>query len=83
MPHFRDQASAVSSPVGPAAPTGAPFDSTPACPKCGSKMILRTAKSGANAGGQFWGCSNFPRCRSVLPLRQEPQASTAHIPQPR
>lgn len=39
----------------------------PVCPKCGSKMILRTAKSGANTGGQFWGCSAFPRCRSVLP----------------
>jgi predicted RNA-binding Zn-ribbon protein involved in translation (DUF1610 family)/very-short-patch-repair endonuclease len=43
-------------------------DSNPSCPKCGSKMILRTAKSGANVGGQFWGCSNFPRCRSLLPV---------------
>lgn len=32
----------------------------PNCPKCGSPMILRTAKSGANQGEQFWGCSNFP-----------------------
>jgi predicted RNA-binding Zn-ribbon protein involved in translation (DUF1610 family) len=46
-----------------------PIDSAPRCPKCGSKMILRTAKSGANSGGQFWGCSNFPRCRSILPAR--------------
>jgi hypothetical protein len=28
-------------------------------------MILRTAKSGANSGGRFWGCSNFQRCRSI------------------
>jgi predicted RNA-binding Zn-ribbon protein involved in translation (DUF1610 family) len=37
-----------------------------ACPKCGSEMILRTTKSGENAGKQFWGCSQFPRCRSVI-----------------
>lgn len=35
------------------------------CPKCGSKMVLRTAKNGANAGNQFYGCSNFPKCRYV------------------
>lgn len=69
MPHFEDRTPAVSSPILPAAPTGAPSDVTPVCPKCASKMILRTAKSGANAGGQFWGCPNFPRCRSVLPTK--------------
>jgi predicted RNA-binding Zn-ribbon protein involved in translation (DUF1610 family) len=35
------------------------------CPKCGKQMILRTAKSGTNQGGQFWGCSGFPKCRAV------------------
>lgn len=35
------------------------------CPACGSMMILRTAKHGANAGNQFWGCSGYPRCRTV------------------
>jgi hypothetical protein len=43
--------------------------SSPDCPKCGSPMSLRTAKTGANAGGKFWGCPNFPRCRSVLPFQ--------------
>ncbi len=33
------------------------------CPKCGSKLILRTAKKGDNAGKQFYGCSAFPKCR--------------------
>lgn len=33
------------------------------CPKCGSKLVLRTVKSGARAGTRFWGCSEFPRCR--------------------
>lgn len=39
----------------------------PLCPKCGCVMVQRTAKSGANAGKPFWGCPNFPNCRSVLP----------------
>lgn len=38
------------------------------CPQCGSAMALRTAKSGANAGKQFWGCSTFPRCRVIQKL---------------
>ena len=33
------------------------------CPKCGSAMLKRTSKRGANTGKQFWGCSAFPRCR--------------------
>lgn len=41
--------------------------SSPACPKCGELMLLRTARSGANAGNNFWGCRNYPRCRNVLP----------------
>ena len=59
------QASTAASP----APSTMKDDSSPNCLKCGSKMLLRTAKSGANAGGQFWGCSNFPRCRSVLAIQ--------------
>ncbi|HEX5397836.1 MAG TPA: DUF2726 domain-containing protein [Verrucomicrobiae bacterium] len=43
----------------------------PSCPKCGSKMVLRTAKSGTNAGGRFWGCSAFPHCRSILPVAKK------------
>jgi hypothetical protein len=41
----------------------------PTCPKCGSAMALRTAKSGPNQGGQFWGCSKFPQCRGMLPYQ--------------
>jgi restriction system protein len=40
----------------------------PTCPKCGSDMALREAKKGNNAGNQFWGCTNFPKCRKVLSL---------------
>ena len=35
------------------------------CPRCGSPMVERTAKSGSNAGKKFWGCSRFPACRGV------------------
>ncbi|MBJ6724016.1 four helix bundle suffix domain-containing protein [Geomesophilobacter sediminis] len=37
------------------------------CPACGRPMILRTARQGPYAGGQFWGCSGFPDCRAIQP----------------
>ncbi len=40
---------------------------TPICPKCDSPMVLRTAKKGDQKGEDFWGCSNYPRCRQMLP----------------
>lgn len=40
-------------------------DAPRACPKCGAQMVLRTAKAGANVGGKFWGCSNFPKCKTI------------------
>lgn len=38
------------------------------CPKCGSKLVLRVAKKGENAGNQFYGCSAFPKCRYIQNL---------------
>lgn len=38
------------------------------CPKCGSLLLIRTVKSGAKAGKQFWGCSGFPKCRIAQAL---------------
>ena len=35
----------------------------PICPRCGSPLVLRTAKKGANSRNQFYGCSAFPKCR--------------------
>lgn len=35
------------------------------CPRCGSTLVLRTAKKGDNAGNQFYGCSAFPKCRYI------------------
>jgi len=40
--------------------------SATACPLCGRPMVLRTARRGANAGSQFWGCSAYPACKGTL-----------------
>lgn len=37
----------------------------PACPKCGKRMVLRTAHKGEKAGQQFWGCSEYPGYRGT------------------
>lgn len=50
----------------PPAQVVAAVNESPRCPKCGSEMILRTAKSGANAGNKFWGCSKYPNCRGMV-----------------
>lgn len=36
------------------------------CPRCGGKLVLRTAKKGPNQGNQFYGCSNFPNCKYII-----------------
>lgn len=38
------------------------------CPKCGSVLLIRTVKSGPKAGQQFWGCSAFPKYRTMQSL---------------
>jgi predicted RNA-binding Zn-ribbon protein involved in translation (DUF1610 family) len=38
----------------------------PHCPKCGSLMIVRTAKKGEQQGEEFWGCKNYPKCRGTV-----------------
>jgi len=40
------------------------------CPKCGAEMVLRTATKGKYAGKKFWGCSKFPNCKGLLPVRE-------------
>ncbi|WP_122665941.1 topoisomerase DNA-binding C4 zinc finger domain-containing protein [Pseudomonas viridiflava] len=44
------------APVGPKAP---------ACPHCKKVMVLKVARTGANAGGDFWGCGDYPKCRGI------------------
>lgn len=38
------------------------------CPKCGSPMVERETKRGAQQGRRFLGCSGYPTCRTVLGL---------------
>jgi ATP-dependent DNA helicase RecQ len=40
----------------------------PSCPSCSKTMRLRMARVGPNKGKQFWGCSDYPRCKDTLPL---------------
>jgi restriction system protein len=35
------------------------------CPVCGSPMVRREARRGANAGRAFYGCSRYPACRGI------------------
>lgn len=41
---------------------------TPPCPVCSKTMVRRSAKRGANAGSQFWGCSGYPACKGTRPI---------------
>ncbi len=50
----------------PAPPTHQAEDASE-CPVCSSPMVLRTARKGSNAGSQFWGCSQYPKCRGTRP----------------
>ena len=47
-------------------PDNAP--TSPICQKCGSPMVVRTAKQGAMAGRQFLGCTRYPACRYTMPF---------------
>ena len=55
-----------SDPSRQSAPSDAP--KAPACRLCGQPMVVRTARQGANAGAQFWGCSAYPQCKGTLPI---------------
>ena len=43
------------------------------CPKCSNPMILRKATKGQNAGKEFYGCTNYPKCKEVL-SKQHPNS---------
>jgi len=49
--------------------TTADLGTTVLCPKCGNQMTLRTARTGSNAGAQFWGCSKFPTCKGTRDMK--------------
>lgn len=38
----------------------------PHCPKCGALMVLRVYAAGEKKGYRYYGCPNFPQCRTVV-----------------
>jgi len=38
------------------------------CPRCGSTLVVRTTKTGRNAGSNFLGCRAYPKCRFTKPI---------------
>lgn len=56
-----------AQPAAAAPRTAVPAQSrSPNCPKCNVPMVQRTATKGDKAGKQFWGCTNYPRCREIV-----------------
>lgn len=51
-------------------PQPSPTQSEPPqfCPRCGAAMIKRIAARGANVGKEFYGCSQYPKCRQIINL---------------
>jgi len=43
----------------------------PLCPKCGIPMVRRKATKGGNAGKEFYGCPNYPRCHEKLTIEED------------
>lgn len=43
-----------------------PVETDIVCDKCGHKMLLRDGKY-----GKFLGCSNFPKCKNIMPFEQD------------
>lgn len=38
-------------------------NTAPRCQRCGSPLVIRTVKEGYNTGKQFYGCSQYPKCK--------------------
>ncbi len=45
-------------------------DSVPMCPVCGKMMVLRTHRTGAEAGQLYYGCVDNPTCPGAVPLKE-------------
>ena len=43
-----------------------PIETDVVCDKCGHKMLLREGRF-----GKFLGCSNFPKCKNIMPYKTE------------
>lgn len=74
-PREIDYTEKFRSPVDIPSETPAPAVAAPEnaeqilCPKCGAVMVRRKATKGPNAGNEFYGCSNFPKCRCIIAIK--------------
>jgi very-short-patch-repair endonuclease len=51
-------------------PTSDDPETNGTCTDCGAPLVKRQAKKGKFAGQSFMACSNFPKCRKVVPIKQ-------------
>ena len=52
------------------------------CPKCGTPMVLKTAKKSKYKGHEFWGCPKYPDCKGLIPLdgeKNEPKKQSKEL----
>jgi restriction system protein len=62
------EAPLVKKMVPQAVPEAKAEPKAPACPFCKKTMVTKLARTGKNAGGNFWGCVDYPRCRGIRPI---------------
>lgn len=68
--HVPDPATKPQDIVVSPYPTVSPKqDQVMLCPRCGGKLVLRTAKKGQYSGNSFYGCSNYPKCKFILNVK--------------
>lgn len=49
-------------------------DQKPDCPKCGSELQIKSSKT-----GPFWGCSTYPSCDYIKPLKAKAEVAVMKI----
>ena len=51
-----------------------PIETDIVCDKCGHKMLLREGRY-----GKFLGCSNFPKCRNIMPYNEREEKKSVGV----
>lgn len=46
-------------------------NTVPDCPICGKPMLMKMQKQGKQSGREFWGCSDYPRCKGVRQIDKD------------
>ncbi|MDR1563481.1 MAG: NERD domain-containing protein [Oscillospiraceae bacterium] len=63
----------------PAEASQQPASAPALCPKCGAAMVRRRTVKGKGTGREFWGCTNFPTCRSIINIEQASKAKKLKV----